>query len=235
MEKGFGWECYRLLGVVDGDTVTILYHHRREKVRLLGIDAPESRVNRRALYQERRYHRSLEEILYFGELAKEHLQKLLAGTRRVCLLYDRRNFRRDRYRRLLGYLFTPGGLFLNRKMLEDGLAYPLTRYPLEKRYRQIFWRAVQRAKREKRGIWKGGIGWEGGRYSSFSREGPRHYLSSMERGDRGGSSHYWCGRKRYCYQMDSCREAYYYYRVCGVKRLDGDRDGVPCENLCRGR
>ena len=41
-----------------------------------------------------------------------------------------------------------------------------------------------------------------------------------------------CGSKRRCAQMRSCDEAYYYLTHCGAKSLDGNGDGVPCENLC---
>jgi hypothetical protein len=41
-----------------------------------------------------------------------------------------------------------------------------------------------------------------------------------------------CGSKRYCGQMSSCAEARFYLDQCGVFRLDGDHDGVPCERLC---
>jgi hypothetical protein len=41
-----------------------------------------------------------------------------------------------------------------------------------------------------------------------------------------------CGTKTYCTQMTSCAEAQFHYRSCGLLRLDGDRDGVPCERLC---
>lgn len=44
---------------------------------------------------------------------------------------------------------------------------------------------------------------------------------------------YSCGGKTKCAQMDSCEEAYYYLRKCGLTRLDGDGDGVPCESICR--
>jgi hypothetical protein len=43
-----------------------------------------------------------------------------------------------------------------------------------------------------------------------------------------------CGEKTYCRQMTSCAEAMFHYRNCGLLRLDGDRDGVPCEALCGG-
>jgi hypothetical protein len=42
-----------------------------------------------------------------------------------------------------------------------------------------------------------------------------------------------CGAKRYCREMRSCEEARFYLDRCGLSRLDGDGDGVPCESLCR--
>lgn len=44
---------------------------------------------------------------------------------------------------------------------------------------------------------------------------------------------YECGKKTYCTQMTSCKEAMFYFNTCGLLRLDGDKDGVPCESLCR--
>ena len=42
-----------------------------------------------------------------------------------------------------------------------------------------------------------------------------------------------CGSKTTCRQMQSCAEAKYYLINCGLTRLDGDKDGVPCESICR--
>ena len=42
-----------------------------------------------------------------------------------------------------------------------------------------------------------------------------------------------CGAKRTCREMTSCDEARFYLTQCGVSRLDGDKDGMPCEALCR--
>ncbi len=44
-----------------------------------------------------------------------------------------------------------------------------------------------------------------------------------------------CGSKRKCGQMASCEEARFYLSSCGVRSLDRDGDGVPCESLCGGR
>ena len=41
-----------------------------------------------------------------------------------------------------------------------------------------------------------------------------------------------CEGKRTCGQMSTCAEAKFYLNQCGVSRLDGDKDGVPCESLC---
>lgn len=41
-----------------------------------------------------------------------------------------------------------------------------------------------------------------------------------------------CGAKRRCDDMDSCAEARHYLTECGIGRLDGDGDGIPCEKLC---
>lgn len=42
-----------------------------------------------------------------------------------------------------------------------------------------------------------------------------------------------CGTKRTCPQMLTCEEARFHLTFCGVTSLDRDRDGVPCNNLCR--
>ncbi len=47
------------------------------------------------------------------------------------------------------------------------------------------------------------------------------------------SGGYTCAGKRYCREMTSCEEAKFYLTQCGVATLDGNRDGVPCETLCR--
>ncbi|MFZ1828658.1 MAG: excalibur calcium-binding domain-containing protein, partial [Candidatus Competibacteraceae bacterium] len=42
-----------------------------------------------------------------------------------------------------------------------------------------------------------------------------------------------CGTKTTCGQMSSCEEAKFHLTQCGVTRLDGDGDGIPCASLCR--
>lgn len=42
-----------------------------------------------------------------------------------------------------------------------------------------------------------------------------------------------CGSKKYCKHMRSCSEAKFYLYQCGLSRLDRDKDGIPCESICR--
>lgn len=44
-----------------------------------------------------------------------------------------------------------------------------------------------------------------------------------------------CGAKKFCKEMRNCAEAAYYLQHCGLKRLDGDNDGIPCESKCGKR
>jgi len=43
-----------------------------------------------------------------------------------------------------------------------------------------------------------------------------------------------CGAKYYCNEMVDCAEAAFFFAKCGLGRLDGDGDGIPCETLCGG-
>jgi phosphatidylserine/phosphatidylglycerophosphate/cardiolipin synthase-like enzyme len=48
-----------------------------------------------------------------------------------------------------------------------------------------------------------------------------------------GNAGFACGSKTRCSQMTSCAEARFYLNQCGAFSLDKNRDGVPCESLCR--
>lgn len=45
---------------------------------------------------------------------------------------------------------------------------------------------------------------------------------------------YRCGSSKRCSNISSCEEARYLLEHCGLKRLDRDGDGIPCERLCGG-
>ncbi len=130
--------------VHDGDTVSIRTRSflgitiSVEKVRLIGIDAPE-------IKQEP-----------WGRMAKKHLKKLINESGgKVYLEYDLD--RRDKYGRILAYLWDKKGRMLNQRMLEDGYAMLYT-IPPNVKYVNILTEAQQKARQNKAGIWgKGGL------------------------------------------------------------------------------
>jgi micrococcal nuclease len=95
--------------VVDGDTIRVRFVSGSERrVRYIGVDTPER--------GERCFSAATE------------LNRRLLGDGRVRLEFD--DDREDRYGRLLAYVYRAGdGLFINRELLERGLAEPLTVKP----------------------------------------------------------------------------------------------------------
>jgi len=95
----------RVSAVVDGDTIDVTWAGHRERVRLLGVDTPETVDPRRP-------------IGCYGEEASAFTHRRLAG-RTVHLTFDRQ--RRDRYGRLLAYVDVDGRRF-NDELLSGGYA-----------------------------------------------------------------------------------------------------------------
>lgn len=62
---------------------------------------------------------------------------------------------------------------------------------------------------------------------------PQKLLDGLENGSGDGSAA--CGPKRTCKEMADCAEAIHYLRDCGLTRLDGDGDGIPCNSKCKGQ
>ena len=139
-----------VLSVSDGDTVVVQIARQRERVRLIGIDTPESHPNRRAKQFAERDKRDLASIIEQGKAATEFTKKLLPSGTAVRVEYDRE--KRDHYGRLLGYLWLPHGEMVNETIITSGYAYPLT-VPPNVRYRERFLKGFQAARRSKRGLW----------------------------------------------------------------------------------
>ncbi len=113
---------YNVLSVRDGDTFNIIYDGVKTGVRMIGIDTPESNKTRYGYVEE------------MGREAKEKKKKLLNG-KKVRLEFDVQ--KRDKYRRLLAYVFLEDGTFLNAHLLEKGYAR-LATYPPNVKYLDFF-------------------------------------------------------------------------------------------------
>jgi micrococcal nuclease len=136
--------------VVDGDTIKISYGERRESVRLIGIDAPESSANDRALRQASRTSVDVATIVRLGKRSKSHLQESLPIGTKVQIETDLEP--RDRYERLLAYVYLPSGAMINEAMLISGFASPLT-IPPNVRYAERFVALSRESRLAHRGLW----------------------------------------------------------------------------------
>ena len=129
---------YLVKNVIDGDTIVISANLQNEKVRLIGIDTPEILDPRRSLE-------------CYGEEASNRAKELLVG-KKIRMEIDTTQGVRDKYGRLLGYVYLEDGTFFNRYMLEAGYAREYT-YSAPYRFQEEFRSAEKRAQREGRGLW----------------------------------------------------------------------------------
>jgi micrococcal nuclease len=124
--------------VVDGDTIHVTIDGARVKVRLIGIDTPET-VHPRVPDQ------------CFGAQASTEMHRLLDGER-VRLVYD--VDRLDRYDRTLAYVHrTRDDLFVNLHLVRNGFATVLT-IPPNVAHADEFVTAQRAARTERRGLWR---------------------------------------------------------------------------------
>ncbi len=127
---------YRVLRVVDGDTVHVSLHGDTT-LRLIGMDTPETVDPRKP-------------VQCFGRQASARAHQLL-DAREVYLEYDASQGRRDVYGRTLAYLWVGGRLY-DEQMIAEGYAHEYT-YDAPYRYRNAFRAAQRAARRADRGLW----------------------------------------------------------------------------------
>jgi len=122
---------------VDGDTVEVRVAGRVERVRLIGVDTPETVDPRRP-------------VGCYGPEASTRTKELLAAGTTVRL--ERDDELRDRYGRLLAYVHRGDGLFVNETLLAEGDGRLLI-IPPNDAYRSRFVAAQRAAQAAGRGLW----------------------------------------------------------------------------------
>jgi micrococcal nuclease len=108
--------------VIDGDTIKVIYKGRKESVRILGIDTPEAVLNPKAERDAERTGRDLKTIISIT-------RSIVKRGKAVKLEFDVQL--RDKYGRLLAYVWLPDGRMLNEIIVAEG--YINTIYDLYKR------------------------------------------------------------------------------------------------------
>lgn len=129
-----------VVDVIDGDTIKIKFaDDSTEKIRLLGIDTPEKNDT----------HKTVE---CFSNEASAYLKDLI-GDKSIDLKKDKSADNRDKYKRLLRYAYTSDGEDIDLKMIKDGYAYALTKYPMDAKKKKEYKNAENDARKNPRGLW----------------------------------------------------------------------------------
>lgn len=116
----------KVIGVSDGDTITVLHQGHPEKIRLEGIDCPEK-------------------AQAFGQRAKQFTSDLAFGK----VVTVRGVETRDRYGRILGNVILPDGQNLNHQLLQAGFAWWYRKYSHDLQLEHM----ESEARKAKHGLW----------------------------------------------------------------------------------
>jgi endonuclease YncB( thermonuclease family) len=120
-----------IVSIADGDTLTVLdAAHVQHKVRLVGIDAPESEQP-------------------FGTVSKQNLSNLVFGKQVTVEYQDK-----DRYGRTLGKILS-NGQDINLEQIEDGFAWHYKHYQSDQSLadREAYAKVEIDARKAGRGLW----------------------------------------------------------------------------------
>lgn len=132
---------FTVVKVVDGDTLDIDIpdgKYRTIRIRLLGIDTPETAKSPRG-------------EMYYGPEASQFTKDTVLGKHVVIILNENAN-PRDKYGRLLAYIKLPDGRILNEELISNGFAYAYTifKHPDYEKYIEL----EEAARKGKKGLWK---------------------------------------------------------------------------------
>lgn len=191
--------------VIDGDTIQVLVNGKMETIRLIGIDTPETVDSRKP-------------VQCFGKEASAKAKEILAG-KDVSLESDLTQGDKDKYGRLLRFVFLENGTSFNKMMIREGYAHEYT-YSVPYKYQLEYKQAEKEARDNDLGLWS-----PSACSQSLVSPSPAKVVNEND--------NYACDCSKLCPQIKTCDEAYYQLNSCGCTKRDADSDGVPCESLCR--
>lgn len=201
-------KLFKVVKVIDGDTITVNIRGKNESVRLLGIDTPETIDPRKP-------------IQCFGKAASDKMKSFVLG-KFVKLVDDSTQGNRDKYKRLLRYAYLPDSraTFINGEMVKQGFAFSYRQYPtkmLEK-----FNNFEKYARENNLGLW--------GSCPTNSTTKQSLPQNSVE------SATSYSGEDKDCSDFATHQKAQAFFISQGgpasdPHKLDADNDGLACESL----
>lgn len=109
---------YRVTDFADGDTISVDMNGQIERIRMIGVDTPETHDPRKA-------------VQCYGEAASAFTKQLI-GNQPVRLASDPLSTNRDRYNRLLRYAYLPDGRLVEAEIIKQGFGFAYTSFPFGK-------------------------------------------------------------------------------------------------------
>lgn len=201
----------KVVGITDGDTVVILDGTKTQhKVRLSDIDAPESKQP-------------------YGTKARQQLSDFVFGKEVTADCREK-----DKYGRDLCTIRI-GDLDVNAEMVNAGAAWVYTKYNTREELPAL----QEAAKGAKRGLWSLPESqtvepeqWRRGEREQKQLSQSQTKPKKLKAADNNAAAERFSCGKRTCKEMSSCAEARFHLTQCGMRRLDRDNDGIPCESIC---
>lgn len=199
----------KVLAVMDGDTVFVQSGPFKAKLRLVNIDAPEKDQP-------------------YGKQSQESLQSLVGGK-----IINVESKAVDKFGRTIAVI-SIGDINVNEEQVRRGMAWAYSR----SREGIAYARLQSEAQQAKRGLWQQANPQSPAQWRKLHPSEPTKHAHQQPHKSQPQTekpekfSNLACGKKNYCSQMVTCDDAHFYLTVCGVQRLDTNKDGIPCESLC---
>jgi micrococcal nuclease len=144
---------YSVVSVEDGDTIVVDMAGKEERVRFIGVDTPEVKDPRKP-------------VQCFGRAASNFTKQTI-GDGPVRLEADPENTNRDRYSRLLRYVYLSDNTLVNAQLIEEGYGFAYVGFPFTKKAE--FKALENQARTQNRGLW-GGCKLTPNQYGGFTPE-----------------------------------------------------------------
>lgn len=211
----------KVIAVMDGDTVLVQRKGGTLKIRLAEIDAPEvGHAGMGGMPPDS------QKAQPFGESSRRSLSGMVLG-KKVNVISQAV----DQYGRMVAHI-SVNNLDVNAEQIRRGMAWEYSHFHSNHALIAL----QEEARQAPRGLWAQSNPtppWEWRKLHPSVAGNPSHAAGlSVPVSSSETVAGLVCGSKKYCSEMASCEEARHYLAQCGIKTLDGNGDGVPCEKLC---
>lgn len=231
----------KVIAVLDGDTVLVLRGSQKVKIRLVNIDAPEKAQDFGMASRQSLVEMVLRKQVQINSQAIDQYGRIVAQLEVGGLKVNEEQVRRGMAWAAVGWRQSrrapPGvplagdysnfaSLAASRQSLRDPLHSD-----------RLYITLQNEAQQARRGLWaqvNPTPPWDWRKqHPSVLPAQSNAAGSSVTAHTTAASPEPTCGNKKRCSEMASCEEARHYFTICGIKALDSDGDGTPCEKLCK--